>query len=373
MKIVQLCPYAMSRPGGVQRHVRDLAGWLRAQGHDTRIVAPPAPGAAPRADGQLCEIGHARPISLHGTGFEISLAAPWAVRRLARELRGWGADLVHMHTPWTPMLVWQMWRALALPTVTTIHATLPGPDGRGLHDRYIRRAARHFLRHSIAVTAPSQAPVAMLEGLAPGVAIEVLPPAVDLSGWRALADTGREGGPIRMVFLGRLEERKGVPILLEAWRQVSETVPGLHLTVAGEGALRSMVETAVARDASGRLTYAGHPDDADARALVAAADLFLAPAPYGESFGIVLAEAMSAGAVPIAAANPGYASVLTGPGADLLVPPGDAAALAARIRDLTGDPTRRAALRDWGRGHAEGFDIRAVGPAYLDLYARAAG
>ncbi len=367
MKIVQLSPYAMSRPGGVQRHVRDLAAWLQAQGHETRIVAPPAPGDRPRPHDQVTEIGRARSMAMHGTSFEFSLCTPWSARRLARELRGWGADLVHMHTPWTPLTVGLMWRALRLPTVTTIHATLPDLAGRTLGDRYIRRAARFFLRRSQAVVTPSEAPLPLLRELVPSLDLKVLPPAIDLSDWRAARHPRPAGAPLRLAFLGRLEARKGVEVALETWRILSPRLPGATLTIAGDGALRGAVEAAAARPGS-RFTYAGRLDDTDARRLLAGADLFLAPAPFGESFGIVLAEAMAAGAVPVAAANPGYASVMTGPGAELLVRPGDATALAAKVEELAANPEKITEYRDWAITHADHFDIAQAGPRYLELY-----
>ena len=362
MKIVQLCPYAMDRPGGVQRHVRDLSAWLTRQGHDVRIIAPPAPGQAPRQRGVLTEIGRSRDFGAHGTAFELSGAAPWHVRNLAQELRTWGAELVHMHTPWTPMLVWQVWRALRLPTVTTFHATLPELQGKGLVDRYIRNAARHFLRHSQAVVVPSEAPLPMLHGLAPGLAAHVLPPTVDLTPWR---DTPRPDHPgLSLVFLGRLEARKGVDVLLKAWAHCAPALPEATLTIAGDGEMQRQVMAA----GLPRLHYLSRPDDAEARALLAGADLFIAPAPYGESYGIVLAEAMATGAVPVAAANDGYRSVLGPDGADLLVAPGDAQALAAKITELAPDTARLEGLRDWARTRSLETDVMRAGPAYERLF-----
>lgn len=362
MKIVQLCPYAMARPGGVQRHVRDLSAWLTANGHDTRIVAPPAPGAAPRHAGALIEVGTSRSFGAHGTGFELSRVGPGALLSVVAELREWGADLVHMHTPWTPMLVWQLWRRLRLPTVTTIHATLPGDDGTGLIDRYIRFAARRFLRRSAAVVVPSQAPVPMLTRLHPGLTPHILPPCVDLSAWRAQPRGDAPG--LHLVCLGRLEPRKGVDILLRAWPRIAAALPEARLTIAGDGPLRAQVEAATSQ----RLHYAGRPEDSAARALLASADILAAPAPYGESYGLVLAEAMAAGAVPVAAANAGYAEILQGED-DLLVPPGDAEALAARIIDLAGDPGALTARRDAMRARAMGSDVTQAGPKYAALYA----
>lgn len=368
MKIVQLCPYAMDRPGGVQRHVRDLTAWLSAHGHETMIIAPPTPGQAPRREGALIELGRSRAFGSHGTGFELSFARPAHVRALARDLKDWGADLVHMHTPWTPRLVHQMWRALDLPTVTTLHATLPDPlpgqQGASLIDRYIRRAAKSYIQHSAAVILPSRAPLDMLSRLVPRFAPEILPPAVDLSPWRQAGTQRRRRPGLHLLFLGRLEARKGVDILLAAWPRIVQALPQARLTIAGDGAMRAQVEAAQ----SPRLTYVGRPDDATARALMAKSDLFIAPAPYGESYGIVLAEAMAAGALPIAAANAGYASVLTGPGKQLLVPPGNAELLADRIIALSDDQNAISDLRNWAKIKARQSDIATLGPDYLALY-----
>ena len=202
-----------------------------------------------------------------------------------------------------------------------------------------------------------------MHSLVPGTNAHVLPPAIDLSGWRA-ADGPRDPARASLLFLGRLEARKGVTDLLTAWTQVADRLPQADLTIAGDGPLLAQVKACRAP----RLRYVPRPDDAAAKALFGAADLFLAPAAYGESFGIVLTEAMSAGAVPIAAANPGYASVMTGPGADLLITPGDAAALATKIVALVENPGLRQDMRAWGRSRAIEFDISTLGPQYERLF-----
>ncbi|MDJ0628266.1 MAG: glycosyltransferase family 4 protein [Rhodobacter sp.] len=364
MKIVHICPYDMTRPGGVQRHVRDFAAWLNGEGHASRILAPPAPGQRTKPPGEVIEIGTSRAVNVHGTGFEVSWAPTRQRRAWARELHAWGADLIHMHTPWTPLLTWQMWRALRLPTVATVHATLPAADARGPVDRYIRWAARRILPQVQAVVVPSASPQPLLERLIPGLQTVVLPPSVDLAPWRDAAGGRVRQECLHLAFLGRLEPRKGVDILLQAWPRIADALPRARLTIAGDGPMRARVEAAV----SDRLRFLPRPEDAAACRLLAETDVFLAPAPYGESFGLVLTEAMSAGALPVAAANSGYASVLTGDGAGLLVPPGDAAALASRVVALARDPQQQAQLGAWARSEARRHDIASTGPRYLDLF-----
>ena len=362
MKIVQLCPYAMDRPGGVQRHVRDLSRWLDQQGHETRIIAPPALGKAPKRDGALIELGQSRSFGTHGTAFELSRARGRELRQTLQELRDWGAELIHMHTPWTPMLVWQLWRRLRLPTVTTIHATLPSPDAKGVIDRYIRWSARRILAKSDAIITPSAAPLDMLHRLDPTLQANILPPAVNLQGWR---DKPRgTSDRLRLTFIGRLEHRKGITVLLEAWPEIAASLPNSHLTIAGDGELRGQVRALT----SDRLAHVGRLQDAEMQSLLANTDIFIAPAPYGESYGLVLAEAMASGAVPVAADNAGYASVIGAQGADLMVHANDPKALAERVIKLAHDPAALAHWRSWARHRSLASDVATVGPAYEHLF-----
>lgn len=368
MKIVELCPYDMRRPGGVQVHIRDLARWLGDNGHEVRIVAPRADdGAAPP---DTYAAGGSRRITVHGTVTEVSYVPRRELSALVAELRAWGAELIHLHTPWTPLLPWQVWNALALPSVATFHATLPGASAGGLLGRTLRAAAAYYLKRLDAAIVPSVSPLQHLKAFAGIPASHVLPPTVDLSPWAAAGAEAvkTRGDEPSVVFLGRFEERKGLDILLQAWPSVAARAPQARLTVAGSGRLEPLVHAALAGPAGASIRHVREPSGEEARRLVADADIFAAPSPFGESFGIVLIEAMAAGTVPVAAENSGYATVLTGPGRDLLVPPGDAAALADAIVKLAFDPGRLERLRAWGRQHAMGYDVSVVGPRYVALF-----
>jgi phosphatidylinositol alpha-mannosyltransferase len=364
MRIVQCCPYDMLRPGGVQKHIRDLSSWLRLQGHEVVVVAPPSTAGGPVP--VIRHLGRVGQVAIHGTVSEISHASGRELARFAVDMREWGAELLHLHTPWTPMLPWQIWRRLDLPTVVTIHATLP-PDS-GLTGRAIRAAARYFMSRVEAAIVPSISPLDTL-GIGAGTrAPVVLPPAIDLSPWRKAASRRNDAtNRKRAAFVGRLEERKGVGVLLDAWRIVFERMPTATLTIAGGGRLEASVRAALDTRWGRSMSFVKDPDDEEVRRIVGRSDILVAPSLYGESFGIVLVEAMATGAVPVAAANSGYATVMTGDGAVLLVPPGDAAALAARLLDLARDEGEIARLRKWGETHAAEFDIEAVGPRYEAL------
>lgn len=361
MKIVMVCPYAMGRPGGVQTHVRDMAGWLRSQGHDVRIVAP---DDGSEEEG-LYPLGGFRKITLHGTSFEIARANRKAVQTCARDLREWGANVVHLHTPWTPMMAWQIWKALKLPTVATFHATLPESAGFDPMTAFLNRAARYFSKRLDHIVVPSRAPQAQWEQL--GLpAPTIISPTIDLSRWRAACGTPTDR--LKIVYLGRLEERKGLNVLLDAWQDIAAMLPRAELTIAGSGELQSAIETQISSLGLQRIRLIPAPDDATAKSLVGESDLFLAPALEGESFGLVLIEAMAAGTLPIAASNAGFRTVMTGAGQSLLVAPGDALALAERVIEVASNPDERAALQAWASKRAFEFDVASVGPDYVALY-----
>ncbi|MFY0616289.1 glycosyltransferase family 4 protein [Shimia sp.] len=368
MKVVQLTPYAMDRPGGVQSHVRDLSAWLRRQGHEVKIIAPP--GAPAHAEEGLMPVGSARPISVHGTQFEISHANRAECRAAVSALHDWGADVVHLHTPWTPLLPWQIWRALKLPTIATFHATLPDGDGFDPLAWALRRVGHHFNRHISHLIVPSQAPYDQWAAAAAAPLPTILPPAIDLSQWRTAKDAAIAADTpdrFRVVYMGRLEARKGVAVLLKAWSQLQAALPDAELIIAGSGEEEATLREYARAAALTNVTFQPPPNNAQARNLMATADVFAAPALHGESFGLVLIEAMAAQAVPVAANNAGFATVMTGKGAELLCPPGDTNALADTIMKLAQNPAHLTACRSWATQHAARFDVTSVGPAYEAL------
>lgn len=370
MKIIQLTPYAMSRPGGVQTHIRDLSIWLRDQGHEVRVLAPPdTTGIAP-FEQDVTPLGTARPWSVHGTRFEVSHVGSTQRNSCVAAMRDWGAEVVHLHTPWTPLMPWQMWRALDLPTVATFHATLPEGTGFDPIAWALRRVGHYFNSRIGAAVVPSQAPLDQWQAAGATPLPVVLPPTLDLSAWRDAAQTAQKSDTFRAIYMGRLEPRKGVSVLLHAWGNVRKSHPNATLVIAGAGPEEAALRQLAQQDSIGGVTFAPPPNDTEARRLIAEADVFVAPALHGESFGMVLIEAMAAGTVPVAAANEGFVTVMTGAGHDLLVPPGDVAALATCLLKLAQTPAWRHTMRKWGLAHAQSFDVKTVGPAYEALFSK---
>lgn len=371
MRIVQVSPYDLSRHGGVQQHILSLTEELRRCGHEVLVIEPGPPG--PKSDTRL-RIGKKKRVSLIGTSFELSLASKSELRALDERLAAWRPDVVHYHTIWVPFLPWQIFRRTRAASVATFHDTPPpGLAGAVLRAAFKLMSRLILSRLDGAITV-SAAPLSHLRPGRLGVKPIVLPPATDLSEFLAIAKNSATGGRA-VLFVGRLEPRKGINTLLEAWDLIASGRTPLprdidmpRLIVAGSGELEGMVTAASQRLGKDLLRHVPAPDRTCLLQLLSSAAVAVSPALYGESFGIVLVEALASGTPIVAASNRGYASVMTGQGLKLLVPPGDALALAKKILDLLADEDCRRELGRWGREHARQFDISEVSPQIEGVY-----
>lgn len=373
MRIVQVCPYDPDRHGGVQRNIHALDGALAARGHQTLIVAPGAPGGA--GDG-VWRLGGMRSVRFAGTRFELTWASEHELESALHLLRAWQPDVVHFHTPWDPLMPWQLFRQLDMPRVATFHDTPPPGLMGALLRSLFKGLSRYLLSRLDGAIAVSTAPLAHLRPGSSGVRPVVLPPVTDLSAFFELKKVPTER-PI-VLFLGRLEPRKGVQVLLEAVGLLASGKVPLaadlsppRIVVAGDGDQRSLVLAAEERLGRHWIEFVPSPTREAQLEFLSQATLAVSPAIYGESFGIVLAEALASGTPVIGADNTGYRTVLTGRGSSLLVPAGDASALARRIAELLANPAERQALSTWGRVHARQFDVADRITDFEDFYASA--
>lgn len=370
MRIVQVCPYDPDRHGGVQRNMHGLAAALSARGHDTLIVAPGAPDPSQPA---VWRLGAMRSVRFAGTRFEVTWAAADDLRRTLAMLRAWEPDVVHFHTPWDPLMPWQLFRRLDVARVATFHDTPPPGVTGAVMKTLFKAMSRYLLRKLDGAIAVSPAPMGHLRPGAKGVTPVVLPPVTDLSAFFAVSKS--EAEPPMVLFLGRLEPRKGVRVLLEAIAALASGAVALpqgvarpRFVVAGDGDLGGLVRATQERLGPGWIDIVPAPSGDEQLRLLSEATIAVSPAIYGESFGIVLAEALASGTPIIGAGNAGYRTVLTGAGASLLVPAGDSAALARRIAALLGDAGERRALSVWGRAHARQYDVATRIGDFEDVY-----
>ena len=370
MKIAVVCPYRMDRRGGVQTHVRDSAAEMRRLGHQVVVIAP---------RGDTDEDGVATParavrIGFNRTRFDVSAAFGRDRERLRETLRRHDADIVHLHTPWTPFLPWQCLRATAAPAVATFHDTPPDTAAGHATRRLFRRLSAMLSRRVDTLIAVSPSPAAHLDAPVDRP-VEVVPPCIDLGRFTAHAEPLRRfrDDHLNLLFLGRLDRRKDVGALLDAHARLRAEGLPVRTLIAGDGGERDALTSRVRRERIEAVVFLGDVAEHEKPALLATADVFCSPAREGESFGIVLVEAMASARAVVGAANAGYRSILSERAGDALARPGDADDLHRKLRILLTDEGARRSLAEWGEARAGRYDCRAVVPRLLEIYARAVG
>ncbi len=371
MKIAIVCPYDIHRPGGVQRHILDCARTLRQLGHETKIIAP-GPAPADWIGDDIIHIGAMRPVNFNETRFEVSILRGEEKRRLEAMLAAERFDIMHFHTMWTPIMPFQVFRRSRSANVATFHDTSPPTFSGKLTRQFFRLISFFLLPRLDGVIAVSEAPAGHLVG-AENCGLRILPPCTDLARYREPHQPieAYRDGKVNILYLSRLERRKGIYQLLDAYGALSREGLALRLLVVGGGEDAAAVEDYVRAESLPDVVLLGTVAEAEKFRLLASADIFCAPAPHGESFGIVLAEAMASGKPVVAAANLGFRSVLRGEGARFLARPGDAADLGQKLRLLIEDEALRRRMGEWGRREAERYDCRAVVPSIVEIYQRA--
>lgn len=370
LRIAMVCPYDLSRPGGVQGQARGLVQALRGLGHDAWLVAPDdAPVGWSAPDRYVA--GRSRALRANGSEAPVCLS-PAGARRAVRAARERGAQVVHLHEPLAPALGYGFLAARRWPTVATFHRS--GTDRLTKLASPLARWARTRIDVAVAVSAAARDTAHALCG----GTYEVLFNGVDLARFRghdrAPGGVGGVGGggPPVVLFLGRHERRKGLAVLLEAFAAPPGPVAGAApleeavLWVAGTGPDTERLQAE--HPPSERIRWLGVITDEEVVERLSVATVLCAPSLGGESFGMVLLEGMAAGCAVVASDIPGYRDAAGGHAA--LVPPGDARALAARLAQVLGNPPG-AAARAAARAHAEAWSLDRLAERYVDLYRRA--
>ncbi|GAO09940.1 putative phosphatidylinositol alpha-mannosyltransferase PimA [Streptomyces lydicamycinicus] len=359
MKIGIVCPYAWDVPGGVQFHIRDLADHLIRLGHEVSVLAP-SDDETPLPP-YVVSAGRAVPVPYNGSVARLNFGFLSAAR-VRRWLQHGAFDVIHIHEPASPSLgLLSCWAAQG-PIVATFHTS--NPRSRAMIAAYpILQPALEKISARIAVS--EYARRTLVEHLG-GDAV-VIPNGVDVD-FFATAEPKAEWQGRTIGFIGRIDEpRKGLPVLMKALPTILAAVPDARLLVAGRGDEAEAVAELPA-DLRSRVEFLGMVSDEDKARLLRSVDLYVAPNTGGESFGIILVEAMSAGAPVLASDLDAFAQVLDQGEAGALFTNEDADALAAGAVRLLGDPARLAELRERGARHVRRFDWSTVGADILAVY-----
>jgi len=362
MKIGIVTPYAYPMPGGVNDHVGSLYRVLRSRGHDVRIITS-SHGLQKASEGDIIRVGKGFSVPFNGSMGTITLS-PTYLAQMRTILERERFDVLHYHEPFVPFLSLVTLTLSTSVNVGTFHAfgglsisyefgkRMLGHYAGKLHGRIaVSPAARHFISRYF----PSEYKI-VPNGVEPGRYQRAVPIA-----------RYRDGVP-NILFVGRMEPRKGLIHLLRAFRKLQRDGVRARLLLVGTGPGEREARRYVLTRQLDDVEFLGRVSEAQKAQLFKTADIYVSPATGRESFGIVLLEAMSAGAPIICSDIHGYRGVVRRERDGILVEPGNADALATSIRRLIDDPALRAQLSRAGEERAQLFTWERVGQAVEEYY-----
>lgn len=363
MKVAIVCPYAWDRYGGVQTHVRALAAVLRRRGHEAMVIAPTA-GEVKKEEPGVRTVGRTLPVPANGSVAPLAFG-PLAAAAMRRGLREFDADVVHIHEPLVPSLsLLALWNAKS-PVVGTFHAAAESSAGYRLARPLLERAL-----HRVTVrTAVSNAARALAQEYFPGDFV-ITPNGIDLERFERASAMSLSKSPMSVLFFSRLEKRKGLSVLIRAAARITDVE--FRLVIAGAGPLERSARS-LAASLGVDADFLGRVDEEDVADVFRSATVYCAPGLGGESFGIVLLEAMASGVPVVCSDLPGFRDVAKDQA--ILVPPGDAEALADALRRVLVDPAERERMSAASRSRAAEYDwnvlVKDVEGVYEEAIARA--
>ncbi len=355
LRIGMLCPYSLTSPGGVQGQVMGLARALRKMGHEVRVLGP-CDGAPP--DTFVTPIGESLPTVANGSIAPLA-PDPSAALRTIRVLRDEQFDVLHLHEPLTPGATITALVMRTAPIVATFHAA-----GESLSYKYLSAPLKGFasaIDHRVAVSKDA----VQLAQRYLGGDYQILPNGVELDRFLSTSRIATSSDRQSVFFCGRHEPRKGLEVLLRAHATLPDNV---DIWIASEGPETERLKREWAGDS--RLIWLGRISDAEKAQRLSQADVFCAPSLGGESFGVVLIEAMAASTPIVASALDGYMNVATHEVDALLVEPNDPQALESALRRILLDQDLAQRLVSNGQKRASGFSMVQLAHTYVDIYRR---
>ncbi|MCW2613379.1 MAG: Phosphatidylinositol alpha-mannosyltransferase [Frankiales bacterium] len=362
MRVGIACPYTWDVPGGVQAHVRDLADSLLGLGHEVSVLTPVDDPDQADLPPYVVPAGRAVPVPYNGSVARL-VFGPLSLARTRRWLREGEFDVLHVHEPTVPSVSMLATFAASGPMVATFHTATARSRALQVFGTALQPALEKITGRIAVSPAARRVVVEHLGGDA-----VLIPNGVDVSRFEGATPLpGRPTGPT-VVFLGRIDEgRKGLAVLLEALPELVRRVPDVRLLVAGPGDADD-VRAAVPASLRDRVELLGLVSDADKARVFASGHVYCAPNTHGESFGIVLVEAMATGTPVVASDLEAFRRVLEDGRAGVLVPVRDAGALAEALAALLLDEPRRKQLAQAASLAVRAYDWSTVTRQVVEVY-----
>jgi phosphatidylinositol alpha-mannosyltransferase len=361
MRIGIVCPYAWDVPGGVSAHVHDLANALISKGHFVSVIAP-----AESEEGLPAFVestGKPRAVRYNGSVARLSFG-PFVARRVGKWIEQGNFDVLHVHEPLAPSVsVLACWAAKG-PIVATWHSSMD--RSRVIHS-LAKLAQTVMEKVSARIAVSPAARQTMIDHLG-GDAV-IIPNGVDVSAFaNATPIAELSSSDQTLVFFGRVDEpRKGLEVLIKAIAQIRDKYPNLKVLIAGPGDCSELLEELSADDRS-CIEVLGLVDESDKANVYASGTVYVAPNTGGESFGIVLLEAMASGTPVVASNLPAFARVLDAGNCGKLFANEDSDSLAKTVLQLLGDAEELTRLRSAGFARVAEFDWDLVADEIIEVY-----
>ncbi len=364
MKIAMVSPYDFTWPGGVTAHVTQLARALGRSGHEVQVLAPHSPSRECQDADLLVPLGRSVPLPSGGSIARVSLSW-WLYPKVRALLKREQFDIIHLHEPMAPILPLCVLEFSRSVNVGTFHASYARQHLYRVTHPIIKRWHQR-LHGNIAV---SPAARRYVNNTFPGD-YEIIPNGIDFDRFSAgVAPLPQyQDGKLNILFVGRLEKRKGLRYLLEAYGKLKWDLPNIRLIVVGPGNPDKESYRIISSHNLQDVEFVGRVSYEDLPRYYASADIFCSPATGAESFGIVLLEAMSAGKPVVASDIEGFRGIVTDGEQGLLVPKKDSDALATALGNLARDPELRRKLGGQGNRSAEEYRWEVVAGRVENYY-----
>ncbi len=371
LKIALVCPYDYSRPGGVQEHIKYLSKNLRKRGHIVKIITPKIKNFK-IADKNIIFLGSGIKLSLNKTQAEVSIVLGKAREKIQRLLNMENFDIIHFHEPCIPLISMQILAESNSVNIATFHASMPNTLlGFSIKAAYLPliKSMIGFFDDLIAV---SEIPKNLVQTYTDRQ-IHIIPNGIDLEVFKSTVKPLKRyiNNKVKILFLGRLDKRKGIFYLLKAYKKLKSENKDICLIIGGVGDEFENAVEYVKKKGIKDVEFLGFVKDEDKPKIFASSDIFCSPALYGESQGIVLLEAMATGKPVVAFANPGYKLLLKGTGSLFLAKNRDVNDLVKKLEVLINDYRLRDFMGRWGVNEAKRYSWDIVTKQILDVYMNA--
>ncbi len=364
LKVALVFDDTLDSSDGVAQYVKTVGAWLAGRGHEVCYLVGETK-MTEWAGGRV--YSSSKNVSVGFNGNELSIPLRADNRQLNAALATEKFDVLHVQAPFSPFMAGEVIKRAGDSAVVGTFHILPNGWLSSAGSRVLRLITIRALRRFDAFSAVSP-PAAHFAHQAYGITCEIIPNTIDVAHFKS-AQSPHSG---RIVFLGRMVKRKGCGLLIEAFAQIHEKFPEAHLVIGGRGAMLDQFQAQAKHlGVESKVEFKGYIDEADKPSFLAQADIACFPATGGESFGIVLIEAMAAGSrVVLGGDNPGYHSVL-GEQPQLLFDPRDKHELAERLAFMLSHQTVADGLHVWQQNHVKAFDVEKVGPQIEAMYRQA--